>query len=135
MTDANYFLIGTDGRHHGPLSPDDVRKWLADGLASRYSRARREAEDQWTALREMPEFEEQTRPPHLSGGSSAESASEATHDTHASAVQAHVGSAGGLDPLNCFRRAWWLVAGDFAVLGGWTLLSAIVIIALGLITV
>ena len=133
MTDAKYFLIGTDGKHHGPLSTDDVRTWLADGLASRYSRARREAEDQWAALRDMPEFEGETRPPHLSGSAPTEAEPDARDVAHQSATPQHAGGASGLDPLNCFRRAWWLVAGDFAVLGGWTLLSAILIIALSLV--
>ena len=133
MTDAKYFLIGTDGRHHGPLSTDDVRQWLADGLASRYSRARREAEDRWTALRDMPEFEEETRPPHLSGSAPTEAEPNPTDDADQTAAPQHGGGADSLDPLNCFRRAWWLVAGDFAVLGGWTLLSAILIIALSLV--
>ena len=103
MTDAKYFLIGTDGRHHGPLSTDDVRKWLADGLASRYSRARREAEDQWAALRDMPEFEEETRPPHLSGRSLSEAEPVATDDAHQTAAPQQGAAAHGLDPLNCFQ--------------------------------
>lgn len=133
MTDAKYFLIGTDGRHHGPLSTDDVKRWLAEGLASRYSRARRETEAQWSALREMPEFEEETRPPHVGGSLPTEAEPGAADDEHHTTVPHAGGSTGGLDPLSCFRRSWLLVASDFAVLGGWTLLSAIVIIALSLV--
>jgi hypothetical protein len=132
--DAMYYVIGTDGRHHGPLSQDDVRRWLAEGLASRYSRARRDGEDQWTALRELPEFEEETRPPHLGGGSTASAlAPETSDDASESSVEPRRGTAGPLDPVSCFRRAWYLVAGDFAVLGGWTLLSVVVMIALGFV--
>src|SRR5690349_17364841 len=100
--DVQYFLIGTDGRHYGPLSADDVRVWLADGRASRYSRARRTTEDHWLALREMPEFEEATRPPYVGGGippgadqASAEAYDGLTHDDERTLVLP-------LDPISCF---------------------------------
>jgi hypothetical protein len=128
---ASYFLIGTDGRHYGPLSQDDVRTWLADGRAGRYSRARRDTEDQWTALRDMPEFEEDTRPPHLGGGnpgsaSVAETQPESEH-------RQDVAVSGRLDPVSCFKRAWWLLTRDFALLGGATLLAALLIIGISVI--
>jgi hypothetical protein len=124
--DAQYFLIGTDGRQHGPLSADDVRVWLEDGRASRYSRARRDTEPQWAALREMPEFESVTRPPYVGGGSPGDSA-------EAPAEPPRTVSGGSLDPISCFRRAWALLTRDFAVLAGWTLLVSTGIIATGLI--
>ncbi len=127
MDDAQYYLIGTDGRQHGPIPQDEVRTLLTDGRASRYSRARRTTESQWTALRELAEFEEETRPPYIvpfdpDGAAQAE------------APQSHVpdstgqGSSSGLDPVACFKRAWHLVAHDFPVLAGWTLLVASAII-------
>jgi len=130
-----YFLIGTDGRHHGPLSQDDVRTWLAEGLASRYSRARRDTEDQWAALRDMPEFEDETRPPHLGGGNpgslEAPESAPAT-EVEAPGIDAPTGTS-RLDPVACFRRAWQLLTRDFALLAGWTLLVAIAIMLTGLI--
>lgn len=132
--DALYFLIGTDGRQYGPLSLEDVFTWLADGRASRYSRARRETEAQWAALRDMPEFEEATRPPHVGGSVVVSSPPD---DGHGGAETPTVSSAGQralrLDPISCFRRAWWLVARDFALLGGWTLIVAMTIITTSVI--
>lgn len=126
---SSYFLIGTDGRHHGPLSQDDVRTWLVDGRANRYSRARRESEERWTALREMPEFEEETRPPFV-GGATPDRASttEGTGTDRQQQRDATMDRRRRLDPISCFRRAWWLVARDFAILGGWTLIVAMTII-------
>ena len=130
--DAQYFLIGTDGSPHGPLSQADVRTWLADGLANRYSRARRDTEEHWTALRDMPEFEEVTRPPHLGEGRADEAAApDAGTENSEPAPDPAVLSL--LDPVLCFRRAWWLLARDFAVLGGWTLMVAILIMLTSLI--
>jgi hypothetical protein len=130
---ASYFLIGTDGRHHGPLSQDDVRTWIADGRANRYSRARRDTEDQWIALRELPEFEEDTRLPFAGrGGSDAGSSVADAHAGQERPIAARDRSA-HLDPISCFRRAWFLVARDFAVLGGWTLIVAMTIITTSVI--
>jgi hypothetical protein len=116
--DAHYYLIGTDGRHHGPLTTDDVHTWLLDGRANRYSRARRDTEQQWRPLREMSEFEELTRPRHVGGGASA------VADQHATDVVTALptgSTAGLLDPLGCFRRAWSMLIRDFAALAGWAL--------------
>jgi hypothetical protein len=128
---AQYFLIGTDGRHYGPLSQDDVRMWLADGRAGRYSRARRDTEDQWTALRDMPEFEPDTRPPHLGGGNPG---SAAVAETEADSEHRQApATPGRLDPVSCFKRAWWLLTRDFALLGGATLFAALLIIGISVI--
>lgn len=130
--DAQYFLIGTDGRQYGPLAQADVFTWLDDGRASRYSRARRTTEDQWIALRDMSEFEDATRPPYLGGLPTARVASEeAAPDSHVRAAQPRATTR--LDPVSCFRRAWWMLFHDFPMLAGWTLLVAIAISAITLI--
>jgi hypothetical protein len=128
--DTQYFLIGTDGRHHGPLSSDDVRLWLADGLASRHSRARRESESQWVALREMAEFEEVTQPPFLGGNSPSEPPAAAGE---VGEPPSRTSTGSRLDPVSCFRRAWVLVSHDFAVLAGWTLIVVMAIVGVGII--
>jgi hypothetical protein len=130
--DTQYFLIGTDGRHYGPLSTDDVHMWLSDGRASRYSRARRATEDQWIALRDMPEFEEATRPPYL-GGTTPPSGEYPSPAGDTSSEPTERGGALRLDPVSCFRRAWFLVSRDFAVLAGWTLIIVMAIVAIGII--
>lgn len=132
MDDAQYYLIGTDGRQYGPLSQDDVRLYLADGRASRHSRARRMTESQWTALREHAEFEEETRPPFVVpfDPDAAAHAHDEASDVPDSTGQ---GSSSGLDPVACFKRAWQLVSHDFPVLAGWTLLVASFIILISAI--
>lgn len=127
--DARYFLIGTDGRYYGPLSADDVRLWLADGRASRHSRSRRDSEDLWQPLREMPEFEVQTRPPHVGGG--------LTDQTGASLDEEPTTERGGeverLDPVVCFQRGWQVLIHDFAFLTAWTMLVSIAVGAAGFV--
>ena len=123
--DAQYYLIGTDGRYYGPLSSDDVRTWLLDGRASRYSRARRDTEEGWHSLRDMEEFQAATQPP-ATGGAAAAAASETTS---AAATAADRRETTRLDPVDCFRRAWRWLMRDFAVLAAWALGAEIVIAA------
>jgi hypothetical protein len=124
--DALYYLIGTDGRYYGPLTADDVRTWLLDGRASRYSRARRDTEERWQSLREMQEFESTTQPP-VTGGGAAQLASAAASGI--GEVDIDTRPPVRLDPVECFRRAWRLLMRDFAALAGWALGAEIVITA------
>ena len=128
--DAYYFLISTDGRHYGPLSADDVRTWLADGRASRHSRSRRDSEESWQPLREMPEFEESTRPPQV-GGAVPESASASPAGDSGAAEGADERPL--LDPVSCFQRGWYVLIQDFAFLTGWTLLVSVAVGAAGFV--
>lgn len=112
--DAHYFVIGTDGRQYGPLTDPEIRLWLADGRVSRYSRARRESESQWMALRDMAEFEEATRPPHLGGG---EAQPEPPASEHASEPPPPRLDMPDGDPTAPFRRGLALVASDYWMLG------------------
>jgi hypothetical protein len=124
--DAQYYLIGTDGRYYGPLTSDDVRAWLLDGRASRYSRARRDTEDRWQSLRDMQEFEAVTQPPSTGGAAVTAGGLQTTipaADRHTQQTPMR------LDPVDCFRRAWrWLIR-DFAALAGWALGAELLITA------
>lgn len=131
MDDAQYYLIGTDGRQYGPISQDDVRMLLADGRASRYSRARRTSESQWTALRELTEFEEETRPRFVVQFDPDAAERERGDGDSVPAAEDRQAATTGLDPVACFKRGWHLVSNDFAVLAGWTLLVASLIILIG----
>lgn len=121
--DLRYFLIATDGRQYGPITQDDVRTWLGDGRANRYCRARRAHEERWQPLREMPEFEQDTRPPdvgfRLPPGDDEPAGQEGPHARATLAPER-------LDPVSCFQRAWPVLQLDLPVLVGWTLLASII---------
>lgn len=126
---ASYFLIATDGRHYGPLSADDMHAWIADGRANRYCRVRRDGETQWQPLREIPEFEEATRPRDLSF--------RPPDVEHAAPDDATSGNyrrpAGRLDPVSCFQRGWQVLLLDLPLLGGMTLLVSMVVGVAGMV--
>jgi len=103
---ANYYIIGGDGRQYGPITADDIRKWVAEGRLNVDSSAKPESDAEWRALGKFPEFAElfglvadsngPVIPPLPSGNWS-----EQDYD---------------LDLGGCFSRGWELYTKNFGVL-------------------
>jgi GYF domain 2 len=55
---ANYFIIGGDGKQYGPITADDLRKWVAEGRLNAQSQAKSESDAEWRPLSAFPEFAE-----------------------------------------------------------------------------
>jgi hypothetical protein len=55
---ANYFIIGGDGKQYGPITTDDLLKWIAEGRLNAETRAKEETDTEWRALAAFPEFAE-----------------------------------------------------------------------------
>jgi GYF domain 2 len=53
---ANYFIIGGDGKQYGPITTDDLHRWIAEGRLNAESRAKEETDTEWRALAAFPEF-------------------------------------------------------------------------------
>jgi prepilin-type processing-associated H-X9-DG protein len=53
---ANYTIIGADGREYGPVSGEDLCKWIADGRANAGTQARVVGATEWQSLPDFPEF-------------------------------------------------------------------------------
>lgn len=51
-----YRIIGADGREYGPITAEQLRKWIAEGRANAHTRARPEPGGDWKTLAEFPEF-------------------------------------------------------------------------------
>lgn len=51
-----YFIIGGDGKEYGPISADDLRKWIAEGRLNAGSSAKAESDAEWRTLNTFPEF-------------------------------------------------------------------------------
>lgn len=57
-----YKIIGGDGHEYGPVSADDVRRWIAEGRANAQTRVLAEGSTEWQALGTLPEFATSTLP-------------------------------------------------------------------------
>ncbi|HEY1717852.1 MAG TPA: DUF4339 domain-containing protein [Verrucomicrobiae bacterium] len=53
---ANYTIIGGDGRQYGPISGNDLRKWISEGRLNAQSLAKEESDTEFRALSAFPEF-------------------------------------------------------------------------------
>ena len=51
-----YYIIGGDGKQYGPISREDLRKWISEGRLNSQSQAKAEGEADFRALATFPEF-------------------------------------------------------------------------------
>ncbi len=51
-----YKILGTDGRHYGPVSANQVRQWLAENRANAQTLAQVDGTTEWKPLYTLPEF-------------------------------------------------------------------------------
>src|SRR2546425_1488313 len=56
-----YKIIGGDQKEYGPVSADEVRRWIAEGRLNRQSRVQPEGSAEWQPLGGFPEFAEALR--------------------------------------------------------------------------
>jgi hypothetical protein len=53
---ATYTIIGGDQKPYSSVTPDDIRRWIADGRLNAQSLAREENDTEWRPLSAFPEF-------------------------------------------------------------------------------
>jgi hypothetical protein len=51
-----YKIIGIDGRQYGPISADQLRRWIAEGRANVQTQTFVEGASEWKPLGALPEF-------------------------------------------------------------------------------
>jgi Domain of unknown function (DUF4190)/GYF domain 2 len=51
-----YRIIGADGKEYGPVSADQLRRWIVEGRADANTRIAVEGSTEWRALRTFAEF-------------------------------------------------------------------------------
>src|SRR4051812_43241526 len=102
-----YRIIGTDQKEYGPVSADEVRRWIAEHRLHANSLVRAETGTEWKALSLYPEFSAAL--PVMAGASSATSSGAVTpQGTNAMATNGFVLSCIALLCCGC---------GPLAVLG------------------
>jgi TM2 domain-containing membrane protein YozV len=65
-----YKIIGRDAQIYGPVAPEHLRRWIAEGRAARETLAQPEGAQDWRPLAMFPEFAtDLVAPPPLVAGS------------------------------------------------------------------
>lgn len=57
-----YKIVGADGRPYGPITADQLRRWIAEGRANAYTQTLAPGATEWKPLGALPEFA-----PHIGG--------------------------------------------------------------------
>jgi prepilin-type processing-associated H-X9-DG protein len=53
---TRYFVLGTDLKEYGPVSLEDLQKWVREGRANAQTKVRAEGGGDWVPLSDVPEF-------------------------------------------------------------------------------
>src|SRR6266567_8212465 len=108
-----YKIIGGDQKEYGPVTADELRRWIAEGRLNGQSLVRAEGEGDWQPLASFPEFADalqaQAGGPSGSPGASAVTSAEIL----ARRPQVQVG--------RCLSLSWNLLQSNFGLLFGATL--------------
>jgi hypothetical protein len=52
----SYTIIGSDAQYYGPITEEDVRRWIAEGRLNAQSMAKAESDAAFRPLSAFPEF-------------------------------------------------------------------------------
>ncbi len=119
---ANYIVIGGDQKQYGPISAEDVRKWIAEGRLNAQSLVKADSDAEFRPLGGFPEF--------------VDALAAHAPTTEAPAPTAFVPTADwlerdyDLDIGGCIGRGWELVKGNFWPVVG---INALVFVIIGAI--
>jgi hypothetical protein len=119
-----YTIIGGDGKEYGPVSGEDLRKWIAEGRLNAQTLAKAESDAEFRPLSAFPEFAEAFAPQAPMPGappafSTSTSLGEGDYE---------------LDIGSCFSRGWELVKSNFWPAVGVSTLITFIIMAFSQIT-
>ena len=103
---ADYKIIGGDGKQYGPVSEEDLRKWIADGRLNAQSLAQAQGDIEWKPLSAFPEFADAL------AGESAASCALPSAATPADWLERDY----ELDIGGCISRGWELLKNNFGLL-------------------
>ncbi len=112
---ANYLIIGGDGKEYGPVTDEELRKWIGEGRLSALSQATSESDAEFRALAQFPEFADSYAQPEAPATIAPRIAAGNRADDYE------------LDLGECITRAWALVRNNFWPVVG---VSALVLFAI-----
>ena len=103
---ADYTIIGGDQKQYGPISEEDLRKWIAEGRLNAQSLVQAHGDVEWKPLSAFPEFAD------VLAGESATSCALPSAVTPADWLERDY----ELDIGGCISRGWELLKNNFGLL-------------------
>ncbi|HVM47465.1 MAG TPA: GYF domain-containing protein [Candidatus Acidoferrum sp.] len=127
-----YKIIGGDQQQYGPVSADEIRRWITQGRANAQTMAWAEGAPEWKPLSAFPEFAD------LLGAAAPLAAATPAAGTRLLTPEELLARDYDLDIGNCLSRGWQLLKLHFWPIVGISLLVGICIFVinqlLGLLT-
>jgi uncharacterized membrane protein len=114
---ANYTIIGGDGKQYGPITGDDLRKWISERRLNAQSLAKADSDAEFRALSTFPELADAFAP------QAAEPSAPPVFDSTMLAEGDYE-----LDIGDCISKGWELVKKNFWPVVG---VTALVMLAMG----
>jgi hypothetical protein len=110
-----YKIIGGDQKEYGPVTPDELRRWIAEGRLNGQSRVRLEGQTDWQPLSEFPEFADalaaQVAPAFASIAAGVAAPVTLTPDQILEREPQ-------VQVMSCLARSWQLLRSNFGLLFG-----------------
>ena len=103
---ADYTIIGGDQKQYGPISEEDLRKWIAEGRLNAQSLMQAHGDVEWKPLSAFPEFAD------VLAGESATSCALPSAVTPTDWLERDY----ELDIGGCISRGWELLKNNFGLL-------------------
>jgi hypothetical protein len=117
-----YKIIGADGREYGPVSADEVRRWIAEGRANAHTRAQAAGSAEWKPLSEFPEFADALGAAHAGAAVPA-----VLGAVDPEALAAEILARGYTVEIGrCIGRGWELVKANFWLLVGASFVAGLI---------
>jgi uncharacterized membrane protein len=110
---ANYLIIGGDGKEYGPVTDEELRKWIGEGRLNAQSLAKAESDAEFRPLAQFPEFADTYAQPPATIAPPAGAADFLERDYE-------------LDLGGCIGRGWELVKNNLGLLFVGTLLYLLI---------
>jgi len=110
-----YKIIGGDQREYGPVSAEELKRWINEGRLNAQTRAQREGSSEWKPLSEFPEFAQALGAVAGEGSPATETPPLIDSAAWSSQVLARDPQ---LDIGRCLELSWKLLTANFGLLFG-----------------
>jgi len=120
---ANYTIIGGDGKQYGPVSGEDLIKWISEGRLNAQSLAKAESDAEFRPLSTFPELAEAF--PAQAVGADAPPSLESSADWLERDYELDIGG--------CISNGWGLLKTNFGLLFGSFIIYLLIEMGIGVL--
>jgi len=122
-----YKIIGADRKEYGPVTADQVNKWILEGRADGQTLAQAQGSGEWKALSSFPEFAAVLAAKYLPPPVGSADPTVTANAALARGVEVNIGE--------CLSRGWRLLLNNLGLFLGASLLLLLIRFVLGMVPI